>query len=256
MSPLSPHPPHVGRHIVVTRDAQAAGELAAWLAPDGVAVVPLPLTRIVPATAEEAEALAALAASRPWPAAVAASRHAAAALARALAEAGAQPARLVAVGDATRRELARHRLAAEVPARADASGLAAHLLAGSPPAAVLWPRAAEGRTEGVDLLRAAGVEVVDPVAYRTEPVDADDPAVQAGLAALWRAAAVCVYAPSQVEALHRLGALVSLRAPLVAVGATTAAAVAARGAAVAATAAAPDAAAMARAVVGVLPRRP
>jgi uroporphyrinogen-III synthase len=92
---------------------------------------------------------------------------------------------------------------------------------------VLIPRAEDGRTEAIELLRAAGVIVVDVVAYRTAPVAAGEPTLVAGrdLLAAGRATACCVFAPSQVSALIAIsGPLAALDTQFVAIGDTTAAA--------------------------------
>jgi uroporphyrinogen-III synthase len=92
---------------------------------------------------------------------------------------------------------------------------------------VLVPRAAGGRTEASEILRAAGAEVVEVTAYRTTPVGVGDPAIADGreLLKAGAAAACCVFAPSQVAALVDLvGPLAALRTQFVAIGETTAAA--------------------------------
>jgi uroporphyrinogen-III synthase len=239
--------------VVVTRDSARAEPLATRLAARGVDVVALPITEVVPPDTSEWNRL--IEAVRGGHDAVAiASANAAEALVRAAREAGVDVARVVAVGAVSVGVLAHHGIAAIAAARADAIGLADELIARGA-RRVLWPRAEDGREEGIARLTAAGVAVDAPVAYRTVAARADAPEVAAGLTALAGAAAVCVYAPSQADALAALvpGGLAALRAPLVAIGETTAAALRAHGATVAAVASAPDPDAMASAVAAVLP---
>ena len=243
-----------GFEVVVTRDEARARPLATRLAVHGGRVVALPLTRIAPATAEEWATMVAhgRAADRfDW--IVVPSTNAAEALARAVAEGGGRIAgRVVAVGPATRDALAGHGIAAETAARADAVGAAEHVIAAAA-RRVWWPHAEAGREEGIERLRAAGIAVEAPVAYRSVAADPADPAIAAGLAALARADVVCFYAPSHVAALAALGGLVALPARVVAIGETTAAALAERGVRVDAVPASPDPDAMASAIVGVYP---
>jgi uroporphyrinogen-III synthase len=127
---------------------------------------------------------------------------------------------------------------------------------------VLVPRAEEGRVDALEILRAAGAEVVDVVAYRTVAVAADDATLAQGADLLIRGgAAICaVFAPSQVTALaavmaardHELAALVT---QFCAIGETTAAALRAAGVRDVAVAAAPSPEGMAQAVRSVYPSR-
>jgi uroporphyrinogen-III synthase len=135
------------------------------------------------------------------------------------------------VGEATRRELELDpELRAQHPDRVTtAAELArAMLAAGSYTGErVLVPRAKEGRTEAIEILRSAGAEVVDVIAYRTIPVERDDPDAIAGrvLLATGGAALCCAFAPSQVAALIGIvGPLAGVRTQFVAIGETTAAA--------------------------------
>jgi uroporphyrinogen-III synthase len=243
--------------VVVTRDEERARPLATRLAAHGLRVVALPLTRTAPATPEEWATMVALgrAAVRfDW--VVAPSANAAEALVRAVADGqGRLAGRVLAVGPATRAALAAHGIAAVTPARADAIGAAEHLIAEGA-TAVWWPHAEAGRDEGIELLRARGVAVEAPVAYRTVAVGRGDPAIAGGLAALPGAAVVCFYAPSHVAALADLVDLAVLAArKVVAIGETTAAALAARGVRVDAVPASPEPDAMASAIVAVYPGR-
>ena len=97
---------------------------------------------------------------------------------------------------------------------------------------VLVPRAADGRTDAIEILRAAGAHVVDVVAYRTTSLDRDNPNVREGrdLLDAGGAAMCCLFAPSQVSALIGImGPLPPLGTTFVAIGETTAAALRAAG---------------------------
>jgi uroporphyrinogen-III synthase len=225
------------------------------LAVHGAVVVALPLTRIDPATPAQWSAMVACghdAARFDW--VVLPSANAADAMVRAVAEGGGRLAgRVLAVGPATQAAAAAHGLSAETPARADAVGAAQALIAAGAKA-VWWPRADIGREEGLELLRARGISVDAPVAYRTVAAPRGDAALEAGLAALARAGVVCFYAPSHVAALADLVDLAVLAArKVVAIGETTAAALAARGVRVDAVPASPEPDAMASAIVAVYP---
>jgi uroporphyrinogen-III synthase len=229
---------------------------------DGADVVALPLTEAVAPDPDDWAELLRFVGRGGYDVVVVASRNAADALVRARAEVGATLPPVVAVGATTAAALAGHGIDAATPARGDALGVAEHLLAGTPrPRRVLWPRAEGGRDEGTARLRAAGVEVDAPVAYRTVARAVDDPEVAHGLDALPGAAVVCFYAPSQVVALERAlaacGASLHVLAPVrvVAIGATTAEALRGRGVRVDRVADTPDPDAMARAIVAVYPGR-
>ena len=124
---------------------------------------------------------------------------------------------------------------------------------------VLVPRAEEGRPEAREVLRAAGAEVVDVIAYRTSPVPPNDPSVVEGGQLLSHRAAevVCaVFAPSQVDALAAIvGPLADIHATFVAIGETTAAALRARGVSSVAVAPTPTPEGIAIAVASVYPKR-
>jgi uroporphyrinogen-III synthase len=255
--------PREGRPlVVVTRDGERAAALATRLADQGADVVTLPVTRTVAVTPAEWAALLRFVESGSHDAIIVASVTAAESLIRALAEtspSGVGMLPVFAVGTATAEALAAAGILSELAARADAIGVAEHAIARGAQR-VLWPRAEGGREEGIERLRAAGVEVDAPVAYRTNRTSPDDPDIVRGMDALRRADALCVYAPSQVAALEALlggGAWGSLSGVgIIAIGETTAAALRARGALVAAVADAPDPESMARAVARVLHRSP
>jgi uroporphyrinogen-III synthase len=166
-----------------------------------------------------------------------------------------------AVGPATLRALAIAKIPALHPPEVrDGAALARRLAASRTLAGrrVLVPRAEEGRTEALAILRAAGAEVVDVIAYRTLPLGEDDPALARGAELLRRGqAAVCaVFAPSQVTALTAVaGPLGALATRFCAIGETTASALRSAGVRDVAVAPAPSPEGMARAVRSVYPPR-
>ncbi len=254
---------------VLTRDPVDAQAYASALAPLGLSVVAMPVTRTAPPA--DRDALARTLAEGEFAAIVVASPRAAHELARALAGVAgtrtAMPAvpAVWAVGPATKRALDIAKLPAHLPAGVrDGAELArtlvaTHQLAGR---RVLVPRAEEGRVDIREILRAAGAEVVDVIAYRTLAVAPDDPALAEGAELLVRGgAAICaVFAPSQVRALaatmaardHELAALVT---GFCAIGETTAAALREAGVRDVAIAEVPTPEGMARAVGSVYPSR-
>jgi uroporphyrinogen-III synthase len=251
---------------VLTREP---GEYANALAALGLDVVAMPVTRTEPAS--EPDALARVLEAGDHDAIVVASARAAQELARAVAAVAATRTTMPllpdvwAVGPATQKALTAARLPAHVPAGVrDGVELARALVAARPLAGkrVLVPRAEDGRTEPLEILRAAGARVDDVIAYRTVAVAPDDPAIADGADLLVRGgAAICaVFAPSQVSALaaaiaareHELGALVT---QFCAIGETTAAALRAAGIRDVAVAVAPTPEGMARAVSTVYPGR-
>jgi uroporphyrinogen-III synthase len=243
-------------HAVLTRDPETAPAYAAAIAPLGLEAVAMPVTRHEPA-GEPGALSRALAASPGYAAIVVASARAARELANAAG--GHRLPEVWAVGPATRRALAVANIEACQPEGVDDSAGLARALAAAVELRgrrVLVPRAEDGRTEGIDVLRAAGAEVVDVIVYRTIAVGADDPAVARG-AELLRGghAAVCaVFAPSQVTALAAIvGPLAALRSRFVAIGDTTAAAARACGVVQVAVAPEPTPEGMARAVRSVYP---
>jgi uroporphyrinogen-III synthase len=159
-----------------------------------------------------------------------------------------------AVGPATRRALEIAKLRAVVPPDiSDGVGLARALAkTGVRGKRVLVPRAEEGRTEPLDILRAAGAEVIDVIAYRTVDAVPDDPRGKELLEA-GQAAVCCVFAPSQVKALARIVDLRAVNTRFCAIGETTAAAVRDAGISEVAVAASPTPEGMAQAVRAVYP---
>jgi len=247
-------------YAVVTRDREGAAPYAAALAPLGLDVVAMPVTRIEPPA--DPGALGRALGRGGHAAIVCASARSAAALVAAAGAPGAGIAALPevwAVGPATAGALAAAGIRAILPEGVrDGASLARALVASRELAGarVLVPRAEEGREEAIAVLRAAGAEIDDVIAYRTVAAPAGDPALAEGRALLASGeAAVCVVlAPSQVAALARLVALPPLA--FAAIGETTAAALRSAGAATVAVAESPTPAGIASAVRSVYPRQP
>lgn len=144
--------------------------------------------------------------------------------------------RLACVGPATADRLAALVRSPDlVPLEHTGAALAAALARHVAGAAVLVPRAADGRPELLDGLRAAGAEVAAPVAYRTVAVRPETLAPLADLLAGGEVDAVAFASPSAVRsvagALGERAALLG-RALLAAIGPTTAEALRAAGLAV------------------------
>ncbi len=134
----------------------------------------------------------------------------------------------------------------------DARGLAAAVLADAELAGrpLLLPRAAEGRDELPEALRAAGATLERVTAYRTRPAPLDAQALREALPSL---DALTFASPSAVKAfvshLDAASLAVARARPSVAIGRTTAEALRVAGLDVAAVAARADATALADAVV-------
>jgi uroporphyrinogen-III synthase len=245
---------------VLTRDLAGAAAYAAALAPLGLEAVAMPVTRAAPAP--DPDALARALATSEYAAVVVASARAAHELARALAAHPLPPrTRIWAVGPATLRALEQAGLPAHHPEGVHDGAALARALAATEPVRgrrVLVPRAEDGRTEALEILRGAGSEVVDVIAYRTVPAAADDAELAHGLSLLRDGnAAICgVFAPSQVDALRALVApLSALATVFCAIGETTAAALRTAGVAAPVVAPAPTPEGMAQAVGSVYPTR-
>ena len=242
-------------HAVLTRDPADAQAYASHLSVLGLDVIAMPVTKTMPAS--DPDALARALATGSFTAIVVASPRAAHELARAAATAT-QLGEIWAVGPATRRALELANLTAHHPADVrDGAELARALVASREldGKRVLVPRAEEGRVEALEILRAAGAEVVDVIAYRTVAVAADDPAVARG-AELLRGgeAAVCVvFAPSQVVALAGIVPIATIATRFCAIGETTAAALRAAGVSEVAVAPSPTPEGIAHAVRSVYP---
>ncbi len=233
---------------MLTRD-DVTGYVEA-LAP--IEIIAMPVTEQT-ATPEQHEALA-RAVTEPYAHTIVASRHAAIYLARAVTD-RARLGEIWAVGPATHDALARDGFSARVPSVHDGEALARELIASRASlrgVKILAPRAADGRTDAIAMLRAAGADVTDVAAYRTHAIAADDPSVAAGRALLLANAALCcVFAPSQVTALAAIiGPLSGLSC--CAIGETTAAALRSAGVARCEVAATPTPAGLAGAVRAML----
>lgn len=224
---------------VITRAGSA--EYADALAPLGLTVVEMPVTRAEPVAHRFR----------------AGHELIAVASARAAASVAGLTGDVWAVGAATQRALLDHGVHARVPEGVvDGASLAAAIITDRSVAGVnvLVPRAEDGRPELAATLRAAGAIVDEVIVYRTMHVAPDDPLVAQGRAAILagQAAVVIVLAPSQVRTL---AAMVPMTAPLYcAIGETTAAALREHGVepVVAAT---PTPAGIATALAAVYPRR-
>jgi uroporphyrinogen-III synthase len=241
---------------VVTRDLASAAAYGAALAPLGLEVVAMPVTKTCAAADPEALRRAIVG---DYAAILVASPRAAHELARVAI--GRELPEVWAVGPATLRALEIAKIPAHHPDGAHDGGELARRLVASRSfagARVLVPRAEEGRTDALDILRAAGAEVVDVIAYRTIAVDASDPQLARGrdLLAAGDAAVCALFAPSQVAALALLaGPLAAIATHYAAIGDTTAAALRAAGVAEVATATTPTPQGIARAVAAVYPPR-
>jgi uroporphyrinogen-III synthase len=246
---------------LLTRDPVDAQAYASVLAPLGLDVVAMPVTRT--ASADPDTLVRALAGSD-HAAIVVASPRAAHELARAVTAAAldALP-EIWAVGPATKRALDIAKLPAILPAGVrDGSELARRLVGERTlrDRSVLVPRAEDGRVEALEILRAEGATVVDVVAYRTIPIPPGDASLDAGaeLLASGDAAICALFAPSQVQALAaameaRGHALATVRTRFCAIGETTGGALRAAGVAEVAVAQAPTPEGMANAVRSVYP---
>jgi uroporphyrinogen-III synthase len=229
------------RAVLTREDVEA---YAAQLSPLGVEVVAMPVTQQRD-NEDDRERLARALWSGPYLAVFITSRHAVHYFASATIRAthddvedvalAAHLGEIWAVGHVTQEVLEAQGITSHYPIGVrDGTELAralieAHDLRGQ---RVLVPRAEHGRTEGIELLRAAGAEVVDVVAYRTHTVTPADPSVAAGRKLLIGGTAdVCaVFAPSQVAALAAIvGPLAAVQVRFCAIGETTAATLRAAG---------------------------
>lgn len=241
---------------IVTRDSAGATPYAAALAPLGLDVVAMPVTRTAPP--DDPGALVRALERAGYAAIVVASQRAAEALL--LARGHSELPEVWAVGPATAARLAQGHVAAIVPDGVrDGATLARALVAERALAGkrVLVPRAEDGRDDAIEILRDAGITVDDVIAYCTVAAKEDDPLIARGrdLLATGQAAVCVVFAPSQVAALDALIALRSLATRLIAIGETTATAVRDAGAVVAGVAATPTPEGIANAVAAVYPTR-
>jgi uroporphyrinogen-III synthase len=252
---------------VLTRDPGDVAAYASALAPLGLTIVAMPVTKTV--AAENPAALSRALDTGDYAAILVASPRAAHELARAVASLANVRTTMPdlpdvwAVGTATKRALDIAKLPAHQPSDVrDGSELARKLVASRSLAGkrVLVPRAEDGRSEPLEILRAAGADVVDVIAYRTVALAPDDPVLADGAHQLVTGgAAICaVFAPSQVTSLaavlaareHDLPGVVT---QFCAIGETTAAALRSAGVKDVAVAPMPSPEGIARAVSSVYP---
>lgn len=242
---------------VLTREVDPQSAYIGALSALGLDVVAMPVTHTVPP--RDPTALERALEHGSHAAVVVTSARAAAALAKARSPSHALP-EVWAVGPATQRALASAGIAAHHPPSAhDATTLAQAMIAEPRLAGrrVLVPRAEEGREELISIVRAAGIEVVDVIAYRTMPVPPDDPSIALGreLVITDRASVICVFAPSQVTALSAaVGPLASIHVPFVSIGDTTGAVLREAGVATVSVATSPTPEGLAKAVTAVYQR--
>jgi uroporphyrinogen-III synthase len=220
------------RAVLTREDVEA---YAAQLSPQGIEVVAMPVTQQL-ADANDRDVLARALQTGPFAAVVVASRHAAIFLAAARrTSSAANLGEIWAVGPATRQSLEGEGLTSHYPPGVhDGAELARALMASRDLRGqrVLVPHAEQGRSEAIELLREAGADVVDVVAYRTHAVAADHPSIAAGRELLtgYGVAVCAVFSPSQVAALTAIvGPLVEVPTQFCAIGETTAAALRAAG---------------------------
>jgi len=245
---------------VFTREVDASSAYPAALAPLGLEVVAMPVTRTEPP--RDPGALARALEAGGHAAILVASPRAAAALldAMTIARRGDLP-EVWAVGPATLRALTAGGISAQHPDSAiDGASLAHALIARRELAGqrVLMPRAEEGREEAMAILRDAGAVIDDVIAYRTAASPPDDAALARGreLLAGDRADVCVVFAPSQVAALAALvGPLAARTAVFAAIGDTTGATLREAGVGTVAVAQSPTPEGLANAIAAVYPPR-
>jgi uroporphyrinogen III methyltransferase/synthase len=236
--------PLFGQRVLITRNVDRAGDFAHVLADVGAEPIVCPVTRIV-REVDDAELARVLGGLGDYDWVVFTSANAVERFFDELLAAGGDvrrfaAARIACVGPVTAAALGDRLRADLIPARGDATGVAAAVIeaAGAAIAGlrVLVPRAAEGRDEAVTALRAAGAEVDLLPLYATRTVAADDPTSSYGIELL-RSGGIGVaafFAPSQVRAVFELlgddaAALLRRCALIAAIGNATAAALEQRG---------------------------
>lgn len=209
--------PLFGLRVAITREPELAQGAVRELADRGADAFALPVTCVTPAPPDdERAAREKVATIERYDWVTFASRRGVSRFFDALEESGRDAralagARVACVGEKTAAALRERGILADlVPARADASGLAEAVIAArggdAAGARVLLVRAAGGREEAIERLRAAGAAVETAELYQSRPADPGDPAVRVGLDRL-RAGevdAVAVFAPSQARALLEL----------------------------------------------------
>jgi uroporphyrinogen-III synthase/uroporphyrinogen III methyltransferase/synthase len=224
------------RRVAVTRASQGEDALAERLRELGAEVLEFPAIATAPPESwDDLDAALRDLGRFDWIAF--ASGAAVEATARRLAELGLPPpppgVRLAAVGPATAERLARALRPADlVPAEARGAALAEALAPHVRGRRVLVPRAAEGRPELLEGLRAAGAEVRAPSAYRTVAASPESLRPLADLLERGAVDAVAFASPSAVRSVvAALGGRAGLlaRAAVAVIGPTTAEAVRAAG---------------------------
>ena len=242
---------------VLTREVDAESAYIGALNELGLDVVAMPVTHTVPP--RDPLALGRAVEHGGHAAVVITSARAAAALAAAKSPLHPLP-EIWAVGPATKRALGAAGIAAHHPPGAHDGTTLAEAMIAEPRLAgrrVLVPRAEDGREELISILRAAGIEVVDVIAYRTVPTPPDDPSIALGreLVITDQASVIAVFAPSQVSALSAaVGPLANIRVPFVSIGDTTGAVLREAGVATVAVATSPTPEGLAGAVSAVYQR--
>ncbi len=263
--------PLFGRRVLVTRSVVRAQSFAHALAELGAEPIITPVTRIVAPDSDDArvvERMLSRVSDYDWIVFTSAN-----AVWRFFDELGARRvdarqlsrARIACVGRSTQAALEDAGLFADVvPAqRRDAAGVARVVIDASggdmAGARVLVPRAASGRDEVLAVLREAGAQVDLAPIYRTEAVDAADPAIAYGVSLLRRRSVhvAAFFAPSQVRALFAaLGdeapELVGACSIVAAVGSSTRAALERAGATVHLVSSSPDARVFAREIAAAI----
>ncbi len=244
--------PLAGISVVVTRPRHQAGALASALGAAGAHVVLLPVTEIAEPEDAGAALDRALADLPGYAWVVFTSANAAHRTMARLRDARALgPVGVAAVGRATAEALAEHGIvAALVPERADAAGLAeAFPLAVEPGARVLFPAAAGAGPALVRGVAAKGWAVDRVEAYRTVPAPPPPPGMVAQLEA---ADAVIFASPSAVDAYRAArvaGRPLPVPPTVACIGPATVAAARAAGLTVGAEAASPSPGALVDALV-------
>ena len=169
---------------VLTRDRADVSAYASALASLGLTVVPMPVTKTVGAA--DPGTLARALDTGEYAAIMVTSARAADELGRAASSLATVRATMPdlpdvwAVGAATRVALEAARLPAHQPEGVRDGVELAHALVAAKQLRgkrVLVPRAEDGRTEPLEILRAAGADVVDVIAYRTVALPTDDVAL-------------------------------------------------------------------------------
>lgn len=253
-----------GRRVAVTRGRAGEDALSARLRALGAEVLEFPAIGLGPPESF-AELDAALRDLSSFDAAAFASVNAVERTVARLAELGLPAAalgalRLAAVGPATAEALRRAVRAPDlVPSAGSGAALGAALAVAARGRRILVPRAADGRPELAEILRAAGAEVVAPSAYRTVPAPPESLRPLGDLLERGAVDAVAFASPSAVQSVaaalgERAGLLGGCL--LAAIGPTTADALHALGLAAAVQSEQPGAAALADAIAARLGPKP